>query len=98
MTRRPTFRDAVFEDLEKARRWYEKQRTGLGDEFPNGFRDAANDLTLRPLTAGMVYREVRRFPLKRFPYGIFHRIVHDELIVVAVPHGRPSMRRLRNHD
>ena len=93
-----TFLPGVAGELETARRWYEERRLGLGNEFMDGFQEAVNVLVHRAQAFGNVYRDVRRLPFKRFPYGIFYRVRDHEIVVIAVLHGRQSMRRLQNRD
>lgn len=98
MTPQLTFRPAVADDLAMACQWYDERQVGLSNDFLIRFRDAVNELVHRPLASGFVCRDVRRFPMKQFPYGVFYRIIQGEVVVVAVLHGRQSMRRLRGRD
>ena len=38
----------------------------------------------------MVQRDIRRQLLKRFPYGLFYRLIHDQVVVVACFHAKRS--------
>lgn len=40
-----------------------------------------------------VHHEIRRVRLRRFPYAIYYRILSDEIVVLAVMHGRRQPRR-----
>ncbi|MGK7931089.1 MAG: type II toxin-antitoxin system RelE/ParE family toxin [Microcystaceae cyanobacterium] len=69
-------------DLEEAYQWYEKQVNQLGSEF---IRMVDNQLALiqkNPFACPLIYRNVRRKLLSRFPYGLFY-LVEDELIFVV---------------
>lgn len=74
-------------ELLAARDWYENQRDGLGQEFVD-VREAVSEAATRPLSFPTVHGEIRRAILRRFPYGVFFRIVTDEIIILGVIHGR----------
>jgi plasmid stabilization system protein ParE len=40
-----------------------------------------------------VHHEIRRVRLRRFPYAIYFRVSGDEVVVLAVMHGRRHPRR-----
>jgi toxin ParE1/3/4 len=76
---------ARFEVVE-AYNWYEARATGLGATF-----EAEVDLQIariaeRPLQFPVMLADVRRARLRRFPYGLFFRVVGDEAFVVACFH------------
>jgi plasmid stabilization system protein ParE len=89
----PIFRSAAAADVEDVYRWYEAQRPGLGDEFLTAVSTVLESLVAYPERFPVVYRETRRVNLRRFPYGLFYRIIDDEIIVVACMHGRREPRR-----
>jgi plasmid stabilization system protein ParE len=86
--------------LEAAFEWYEAARQGLGarflDEFENGVRAiAATPHAWHPLGDGL-----RRFRLRRFPYGIIYLDRPEdteEIVIIAVAHlhRRPDYWRER---
>jgi plasmid stabilization system protein ParE len=94
----PIFRPAAAADVEDAYRWYENQRTGLGDEFLTAVGTVVESLTAYPERFTIVYRQTRRANLQRFPYSLFYRIIDEQVIFVACMHGRRHPRRwqLRN--
>ena len=67
----PIFRPAAAADVEDAYRWYENQRTGLGDEFLAAVGSFAESLAAYPERFPIVYRQTRRANLQRFPYSLF---------------------------
>ncbi|MBI4470742.1 MAG: type II toxin-antitoxin system RelE/ParE family toxin [Acidobacteria bacterium] len=71
-------------DIRKAALWYELQRPGLGREFVHQVDAALNRLTENPQQYQMLYREVRRAIVHRFPYGAFYRVEADKIIVFCV--------------
>jgi toxin ParE1/3/4 len=89
----PIFRPAAAADVEEAYRWYEAQQAGLGDEFLAALRVVIESMTANPELFPVVHRQTRRALLRRFPYGLYYRIVNDQIVVVACMHGRRDPRR-----
>ncbi len=88
MTLTPWFRRQAFAEYVAARRWYEKQRVGLGFDFEMELERALRSACLAPLMFREVMPGVRRIPVRRFPFAIFFRVRGDLLIVLAVFHTR----------
>jgi plasmid stabilization system protein ParE len=82
------FRPEVREELNDAYRWYESQKRGLGDEFLDCVDEMLNGICLMPESYAIVYRDVRRAVVRRFPYAVYYRIVSSRVIVTAIFHSR----------
>lgn len=93
MTPRLVFRPQAEAELLDARAWYEEQRPGLGQTFAAAVDRALAGIVQNPLAYPRVHGETRRALLQRFPYAIYFRVVSDELVVLAVMHGRRLPRR-----
>ena len=93
MTRGLTFRPEARTELLETRRWYEGQRPGLGAEFGQEADRALSTLLRNADAFQRVHGDIRRIRLHRFPYAIFYRILGDEVVVLAVMHGRRHPRR-----
>ena len=85
-------RAAAAADVEEAYRWYEGQRTGLGDEFLANVQSALETIIAHRDAAPIVHRDTRRLLLKRFPYGVYYRQVHEQIVVVACFHAKRNPR------
>jgi plasmid stabilization system protein ParE len=85
-------REAEVEASEAAE-WYEKRSLGLGRAFLDLVEITLEDIAERPRQFPLVYRDVRRALLKRFPYGIFFRVRQDQIRVLAVMHLSRNPRR-----
>ncbi len=86
MTLTVVFTTAARADVLEAEDWYERQRVNLGQEFINELDRLIGRIVSRPLQFPISYRDVRRAALRRFPYGIFYRILPDVIQVVACLH------------
>ncbi len=82
------FRPEVREELDEAYNWYENQQTGLGDDFVNCIDDILNLICQMPESYPIVYRDIRRSVVRRFPYAVYYRIVSSRVIVTAIFHSR----------
>ena len=75
-----------------ARQWYEKQRPELGIQFAESIVEAIDRISSNPLAFPVVHAETRRAVVRRFPYGIYFRVLEDQIVVTAVMHGRRHPR------
>lgn len=94
----PIFRPAAAADVEEAYLWYENQRPGLGEEFLAAIKETIETLTANPEGFSVVHRQTRRALLRRFPYGIYFRIIDDQIVIVACMHGRRNPRRWQSRN
>ena len=80
--------EAEAEYLE-AVRFYEGQRTGLGDALIFEFERVIGLAITKPYAWKSVHPSgIRRINLSRFPYSVFYRVFHDEIQVTAFAHHR----------
>lgn len=93
MTPRLVLRPQAETEVLNARDWYEDQRPGLGDAFATEVDRAVVGILQAPLAHPRVQIEIRRALLRRFPYAIYFRATPDEIVVLAVIHGRRHPQR-----
>jgi plasmid stabilization system protein ParE len=84
------FRPAAASDIRRARLWYERQRRGLGDEFLAEVRVAMDAALTMPEAYPILHRQTRRAMVRRFPYGLFYRLVDTVVVFVACMDTRRS--------
>jgi hypothetical protein len=82
MTLRVVFRRAARSEFEEAAVRYGEQRAGLGDEFVHEIEQAVYNAATTPQRFPVVFAEVRRTVLRRFPYAVYFRVRGDSLIVL----------------
>ena len=75
-------------DIQAAFEWYETQTLGLGSEFVRAVDASLSSIGRNPLAYSVVYQQVRRVLIRRFPYGIFYVLDKNTMIVVACFHGK----------
>jgi plasmid stabilization system protein ParE len=89
------YRSGALEDVADAYAWYEEQQTGLGEEFLNELLALEDRVIEAPSARPKVHEAVRRCLMRRFPYGLYYRVLDDRIEVLAVYHGRRDPRTLR---
>ena len=87
-TWRLILRPEAEEDLQSAVDWYEDRRAGLGREFTTCIEAALALMLAQPSLGSLVFRDVRRHLVRRFPYAVFYVVAVDTVVVVAILHQR----------
>ncbi len=79
-------RDEAQVEFDKAFDWYDAQRAGLGAEFVAEVQRAFDRIETNPLMHRVVFADIRKAAVRRFPYSVFYRPHPDRLEVIAVFH------------
>jgi plasmid stabilization system protein ParE len=87
------FRPEAEEEVRSAQRWYEEQKPGLGARFADAIGEALKRIAGNPLAFAPVHGEIRRAIVRQFPFGIYFRIHEDDVVILAMMHGRRHPRR-----
>jgi plasmid stabilization system protein ParE len=74
------------QELERAFEWYEQQKAGLGARFLAAVRRVIRGIARQPKMHAVVYRDVRKAVVARFPFIVLYRPLPRELLVVSVFH------------
>ena len=75
-------------ELTEACRWYSHNRQDLDLEFMKCIDDVLARVVSNPRFFPVVYRNLRRAVVRRFPFAVFYEITANEIEVVAVYHSR----------
>ena len=86
-------RTAAEDDVTEAQDWYE-QVAGLGAAFHGEFSLLADRLAETPLIYPVVYRDVRRAVLHRFPVLVWFRITGTVVTILACTHGKADPQKV----
>lgn len=81
-------------DISDAYAWYKSERPGLRKNFADAFEQACERVLFDPESFAAVVGFVRWVPLKRFPHGVYFLVEADRVVVLAVLHGRRSLKTL----
>jgi len=93
MTPRLFIRRAARHDLAEAFDWYEARSTGLGHEFLRAVRLVFATIARAPEQYPIALDDIRKAPLRRFPYIVYYVVFPRGVSVIAVMHGRRDPRR-----
>ena len=86
-------RDAARRDLEEAVSWYEGRRPGLGSEFIAAVRFILESVEANSELYPFAVDDIRKAPVRRFPYVVYYVAVEPGVSVIAVMHSRRHPRR-----
>ncbi len=73
-------------EFHEAGDWYEQRREGLGEAFLEDVENNLGRISTDPQRHPLVYRDIRRVVVARFPYVILYRETGDEILVISVFH------------
>ena len=88
MIRRTVFRRSALHDARSARDWYEERSPGLGTSFVQRLEACIAQIERNPEIGPAVDGDTRRAQLRRFPYVVYYDVIDDDVLVLAVWHGR----------
>ncbi len=80
------FHPDIYQEVRDGYLWYESKSRGLGEDFIIELEYAFSSITEMPKTWPVISKDLRRYFLKRFPYGVIYNINKDKVFVVAVMH------------
>jgi plasmid stabilization system protein ParE len=87
------FTPAARAELVEAQDWYESRRPGLGVRFREEVEATVLRLQENPHQFPIVFEDVHRARLRKFPYGLFYRVEISALVVIACFHGSRDPQR-----
>jgi hypothetical protein len=67
-----TIRKEAEFDIDEHFNYYEEIREGLGHDYLLCIEEALDKLQRKPLVNRKIHKELRRTPIRRFPYRIFY--------------------------
>ena len=80
----------------EAQDWYESEVSGLGRRFGNAVDELVERMSAHPYQFPVVYKNIRRFLLHRFPYSLYFVIDGETLLVIACFHASRNPERWQN--
>jgi plasmid stabilization system protein ParE len=92
VSRHLVIRPEAAGDIEDAYNWYERARTGLGEEFLAAVREGLDSAIAHPEQFPLEHRGVRRALLRTFPYSLLYRVEPEAILLIAVFHAKRDPR------
>jgi toxin ParE1/3/4 len=82
------FTPLAREEMIDSQDWYENESAGLGRRFREAVDAAVNRISANPRQFPVIYKNVRRALLRRFPYALMFVLEQDEsTTIIACFHG-----------
>jgi toxin ParE1/3/4 len=77
-------------DLYESFVFYEEREAGLGDKFISYIDESFNFIAENYLASPVIYKKVRRFVARRFPFFIYYLInaSENEILIIGVLHSK----------
>ncbi len=75
-------------DIVDAYEYYESCREFLGADFMLCVEESLTRITKNPNQYKVIYKNVHRALVKRFPYGVYYVVLKNKISVIAVIHDR----------
>jgi toxin ParE1/3/4 len=88
MRRSASFNPQARVELKEAAAYYGLESDALRERFLSAVEEAIEQVVASPEAARVVRGDVRRQPLRRFPYGLLYTIRGHEVRILAVMHRR----------
>ena len=84
-------------DIDSAYLWYELQMQDLGKRFYNHIQIGVAYIAKNPFSGRKIYKNVRRYIVHKFPFGIYYLIDDESMAIkiVGVIHFKRSRRVLK---
>jgi toxin ParE1/3/4 len=79
-------RDEAELEFDEAFDWYQNLGTKLGIKFVEEVQKTFDRISLNPLMHSIVFADVRKAVVRKFPYSVFYRSQDDRVEVLAVFH------------
>jgi toxin ParE1/3/4 len=79
-------RDEAQAEFDEAFDYYESQKPGLGIAFTHRVQEVFDRIAANPKMHAVVFADVRKAVVKRFPYCVFYRSDPARVEVIAVFH------------
>jgi len=91
------FHPEAFEELRRALDWYEGRESRLRQDFFQEVQRALNAIKASPRTWPKLHDNIRRFLLRRFPFGILYFQHGSKIIILCIMHlkKKPGYWRVR---
>ena len=83
-------------EITEAFRWYEDKNEGLGSEFMRALEASLSSIQRNPTAYAIVYKQMRRALLRRFPYSVIYLFDSSKIIVLACFHASRDPKQWRD--
>lgn len=87
----------AYRDARDAKKWYNKQREGLGDEFKVEVNKEIQYIREYPEHYQVRYKQLRQSLVNRFPYLIFYILEEENnrIVILGILHAKRNPELIR---
>lgn len=82
----PIYHPSVQAEVVAAAQFYEQKVNGLGAQFLDEFDRSIAVIVAMPERWRVIGSDKRRYLMPRFPYGLYYRVVGNEVRVLVLKH------------
>lgn len=84
-------------DIDNAYIWYESKQIYLGNLFFRVIEESVDYISNNPFVCEEIYKGIRRFVIKKFPYGIYYRVNVElkEIQIIGIIHFKRNTRLIK---
>jgi plasmid stabilization system protein ParE len=83
-----TWNELAEAEFKEAFNWYEGQRIGLGHSLVICIDACLDNLNRHPFYGTPIHVDVRRVLIKKFPYGLYYRVIKSDIEIIGFRHFR----------
>jgi plasmid stabilization system protein ParE len=76
--------DRAIYDIEKAKKWYEKQQENLGNKFADYVFKCFGEIQKNPLAYPSKYKYVREMYIRKYPYLIIYSVEEKVIFILRI--------------
>ena len=80
------FNREASNELDEAFEWYENQQLGLGNRFIAEVESSITRILYFPSIGRIIIKDIRRFIIPNFPYGIMYSVNNEVIEIYAIAH------------
>jgi len=80
------FHPEAEEEMLLSARYYESQAKGLGPKFLDEINTSLKKISRSPQTWPVISGKIRRYLIRRFPFGLLYEVYPDRIYILAVMH------------
>lgn len=81
--------------MEAALAWYEERSEEAAERFRIAVRNSLDEIETHPIRYAVVFDNVRRVKLPRFPYVVLYRGDGDEIEILGILHAASDPKKWR---
>ena len=83
-------------DLNEAFDWYESEQAGVGDKFLTKVTEKLEEISVKPNKYSVYYQDVRKAPVRVFPFNIMYRIKETFISIIGIWHKSRDPAKLQD--